>query len=210
MNAKLRKSAKDLRYYTAKMLTFKAHADQRNNRAKQPTNQRTMSEATTVKGIVKSAQAAGNFTSKTGKDAGKVKYKFDITLDNGMAGQMTCLTEELDGTECPVKVGEEREFNVYANSNPSYADNWYLKKAKSDGGFKGGGGKWTPDPEKENRKERWAKQLMITRMGCLNTAASLISAGNGDSSTDNLIDLAKTIEGHVLQGLNIEALQQGK
>lgn len=165
-----------------------------------------MSESKIVSGKVVSVQAAGHFTAKTGRDAGKNKYKFDVVLDSGEHGQLACLQNELNGTDAPVAIGETHEFNVYTNSNPDFADNWYVRKPKSEGGWKGGASKWTPDPEKENRKERWAKQIMITRQACLNTAASLISAGNGPSTIDNLTGLASQLEEWVKRGIDLKSI----
>lgn len=184
------------------MLTFKAHAAPRNfnnNRAKQPTKQSKMKTSTVVK-----VSYVKEWQNKNGP-----MYSWHVTMDNGDSGEANTKTPD----KGPWAVGEEANYSIDAKE---YNGNTYYKITKitpfqqGKPGAASGGAKWTPDPEKENRRERWAKQLMITRMGCLNTAASLISAGNGDSSTDNLIDLAKTIEGHVLHGLNIEALQQGK
>lgn len=165
-----------------------------------------MSDSKTVKGKVTHVQSAGHYTAKTGRDAGKTKYKFDVILDTEERGQLACLENELNGMDAPIAVGEIHEFSVYTSSNPEFPDNWYLRKTKAEGGWKGGGSKWTPDPEKENRKERWAKQLMITRQACLNTAASLISAGNGPSSIENLTGLASQLEEWVKRGLDLKSI----
>lgn len=168
-----------------------------------------MSDNKTVKGKVTHVQAAGHYAAKTGRDAGKTKYKFDVILDTEERGQLACLESELNGMDAPIAVGEIHEFNVYPSSNADFPDNWYLRKANGNGaGWKGGSGgsKWTPDPEKENRKERWAKQVVISRQSALNTASSLISAGCGPSTVENLTGIAEQLEKWAYRGLDLKAL----
>lgn len=194
MSEKLRKSAKDLRYYTAKMLTFKAHAGQRNNRAKQPTKPSKMKTSAVVKvSFVKEWQ------SKNGP-----MYSWHVTMDNGDSGEANTKTPD----KGPWAVGEEANYSIDAKE---YNGNTYYKITKITPFQQGkpgaaSGAKWTPDPEKESRKERWAKQILIGRQACMNTAASLISAGCGPSTVENLTGIADQLETWVKRGIDIRAL----
>lgn len=161
-----------------------------------------MGEATKIVGKVTNVQAAGRYTARSGKNEGKTLYKYDVELDNGQAGQMASETEE-----APVKVGEEVAINSY-KGNSGYPDNWYLDRPKG-GGYKGGGKQWTPDPERENRKERWAKQIMITRQACLNTACQLMSNGGAKADLKSLTETAEALEAWVKRGINLSDLVNG-
>jgi hypothetical protein len=137
---------------------------------------------------------------------GEEMYSWHVTMDNGDAGEVATKTHKE-----PWAIGEEAEFTT---EQQTYGDKTYtkIKKvfAQGGGGYKGGGGsKWTPDPEKESRVERWAKQTLIGRQACLNTAASLIASGGGPSTLDNLFALADKIEEHVHRGVDIRRLAKG-
>lgn len=143
------------------------------------------------------------FSTKNGQ-----MYSWHVTMDNGDMGE----TATKENTP-PWAVGEEAEYN---RVEEEYNGQMYvkLKKAFTQGGgkgFGGGGSKWTPDPEKESRKERWAKQIMITRMGCLNTATTLwtsVQSGNLPllEQADSVKDLAEIFETWVKRGIDLKAL----
>lgn len=167
-----------------------------------------MAENKLVSGKVFSVQAAGHYVGRSGRNEGKTIYKFDVLLDNGARGQLSCVEGELNGTEAPIAAGETHEFNVYESTNPDYQDSWYLRKPKANGSTFAGK-KWTPDPEKESRKERWAKQIMITRMGCLNSALSLNASGGIETSKgayEAVMATAEMMEAWVKRGLDLKAL----
>lgn len=138
-----------------------------------------------------------SFSTKNGE-----MHSWHVTMDNGDMGETSTKTDK-----APWAVGDEAEYTI---EEGQYGTK--IKKAFSQnagGGFSGtkpAQGKWTPDPEKETRKERWAKQIMITRQACLNTASGLISAGNGDSSIDNLTGLAEKLEKWVKRDIDLKSL----
>ena len=130
-------------------------------------------------------------------------YSWHVTMDNGDMGETSTKSDK-----APWAVGNEAEYTL---EETQYGNKIKKVYAQQGGGFKGGNAnagasKWTPDPEKETRKERWAKQIMITRLACLNTASGLISAGNGESSLDNLTGLAEKLETWTKRGIDLKAL----
>lgn len=130
-------------------------------------------------------------------------HSWHVTMDNGDAGEVN--TKSAD--KGPWEVGEEASYTMEAKD---YNGNTYYKITKitpfKQGAAQGGGSKWVPDAERESRKERWAKQLIISRQAALNTAASLISAGNGQSSVENLTGIAGQILKWTFEGINLNAL----
>ena len=166
-----------------------------------------MSDNKTVSGKVTGVQSAGTYVGKTGRNQGKTVYKFEIELDNGSKGQLSCLTEELNGTEAPVAIGQTHEFNVYASQNPQFLDSWYLRKPKAEGGgWKGGGKGWTPDPNRETAMERWAKQRLIVRQSSYGVAVNVMGALQTEPTFQALRDLAHAIEEDVYRGIDVAKL----
>jgi len=137
---------------------------------------------------------------------GEEMYSWHVTMDNGDAGEVSTKTHKE-----PWAIGEEAEFTT---EQQTYGDKTYtkIKKVFAQGGagYKGGGGgKWTPDPEKESRVERWAKQTLIGRQACLNTAASLIASGGGEATAENICGIAEKLEAWVHRGVDIRRLVKG-
>lgn len=164
-----------------------------------------MSDSIKITGTVTDVQAAGKYTAKSGKNEGKVMFKFDVHLhcEDGSDPFGQVSTEQ---TDAPVKIGDRITVNSYKAKDPQYPDSWYLDTGKGTG-FKGGQGRaWTPDPERATRKERWAVQLMITRQACLNTAASLISSGGGAADFANITGLAEQLETWVKRGIDLKSI----
>lgn len=130
------------------------------------------------------------------------QYSWHVTMDNGDAGETVTKTDMP-----PWEVGNPAEYTLEWKeyNGKSYAK---IKKAfeQRAGGNGDGKRQWTPDPEKETRKERWAKQIMIGRQACLNTAASLISAGCGPSTVENLTGLAEQLETWTKRGIDLKTL----
>lgn len=131
-------------------------------------------------------------------------FSWHVTMDNGDAGETATKANKE-----PWAVGEEAE---YTKEEKEYNGQVFTKikkvYANGQGGFHGAK-KWTPDPEKETRVERWAKQLLISRQACLNTAASLIASGAGPATIDNITALADKLAEHVYQGVDIRKLAKG-
>jgi hypothetical protein len=138
--------------------------------------------------------------------SGGEMYSWHVVMDNGDAGEVSTKTDK-----APWTIGEEAEFTT---EQQTYGDKTYTKIKKAftqGGGFKGGGGsKWTPDPEKESRVERWAKQTLIGRQACLNTAASLIASGSGEATTENICGIAEKLEAWVHRGVDMRRLAKGE
>lgn len=163
-----------------------------------------MSEARKVTGKVIDLQASGKWTAKQGTPEEKMMYRFDICIETDSGEEHGQIS--FDTTEPTVKFGDTVNVAIYP-AKGNYPPSIYLDKPRANGtASRGGARTWTPDPEKESRKERWAKQVMIMRQACLNTASSLISAGNGDSSVDNLTGLAEKLEKHVMRGFDLKSL----
>lgn len=129
-------------------------------------------------------------------------YSWTVAFDNGESAEFNTKSPDKQ----PWEVGETANYTI---EEKEYNGRIYHKGTKitpfQQGGKPGfGGGKqWTPDPEKETRKERWAKQMLISRLACLNTASSLISAGSGPSTTENLEGIAEALEKWACRGLQL-------
>lgn len=133
------------------------------------------------------------------------QYSWHVTMDNGDAGETTTKTELP-----PWEVGNTADYTMEWKeyNGQQYAKIKKVYEQRGAGGNGGGGAKkaWTPDGERETRRERWAKQIMITRQACLNTASSLISAGCGPSSLENLKGLAEDLETWVKRDIDLKKI----
>jgi len=135
-------------------------------------------------------------------------FSWQVAFDNGDSGEFNTKSPD----KGPWEVGEEANYTLEPKD---YNGTTYYKGTKitpfqqGKPAYSGGGAKWTPDPEKETRRERWAKQVIISRQSALNTASSLISAGCGPSTTDNLRDIAEQLEKWAYRGLDLKALVAG-
>jgi hypothetical protein len=135
-------------------------------------------------------------------------YSWQVAFDNGDSGEFN--TKSAD--KGPWEVGEEASYTLEAKE---YNGKMYYKGTKitpfqqGKPGYTSGASKWMPDPEKETRRERWAKQVIISRQSALNTASSLISAGCGPSTVDNLRDIAEQLERWAYRGLDLKSLVAG-
>lgn len=133
-------------------------------------------------------------------------YSWQVMFDNGDSGEFNTKSPD----KGPWDVGAEANYTLEPKD---YNGTTYYKGTKitpfQQGAPSGGGSKWTPDPEKESRKERWAKQILIGRQACMNTAASLISAGCGASTVENLTGIADQLEAWVKRGIDIRVLASG-
>lgn len=142
------------------------------------------------------------FPSKNGQ-----MHSWHVTMDNGDMGETVTKSDT-----APWQVGDEAEYNL---TYQEYNGEQYAKIKKvfanangtgNGAAFSGGKKPWTPNPESETRRERWAKQIMITRQACMNTSMSLISAGCGESTLDNLFGLAEKMEAWVKRGIDPKTL----
>lgn len=132
-------------------------------------------------------------------------HSWHVTMDNGDAGE--CNTKTAD--KGPWEVGDDASYTV---DGKEYNGNTYYKITKItpfQTGKTGGAGKaWTPDPEKETRMERWAKQRLIVRQSSWSAAihlANTLPAGEVDGA-GYVKDLAHMIEEDVYRGIDVRAL----
>lgn len=164
-----------------------------------------MNDSRKATGKVIDLQASGKWTSKKGTSEEKTMYRFDITIDTETGEESGQIS--FDTNDPPVKFGDTVNVSIYP-AKGDYPPSIYLDKPKANGfaGKAGGGKNWTPDPERESRRERWMKQILIGRQACLNTAASLISAGCGASTVENLTGIAEQLEAWTKRGLDLKSL----
>lgn len=122
-------------------------------------------------------------------------YSWNVVTEAGDSG-----TTNTTKKEAPWNVGDEAEYDV---EKTEYNGNTYtkLKKvyAQGGGGF-GGGKKWTPDPERENRHERIARQALIVRQSCLAQAMDYVCRTGDKPSLEAVLASAIAFEKHVLRG----------
>lgn len=127
-------------------------------------------------------------------------YSWYVSFDNGDHAEFNTKSPDRG----PWEVGAEANYTTEAKE---YKGNIYYKGTKITPFDQGKSGKaWTPDPERESRKERWAKQLMITRQACLNTACQLTANGGAEANIDTLKDTAAELEKWVLRGMDLHKL----
>lgn len=143
-------------------------------------------------GEVTMVQASGKYTARSGKNAGKLLYKYDVELDHTHAGQVSTESEA-----APVKLGDKITVNSYKASDPQYPDSWYLAKEGGNGfAGKGKGGDW---PTKE---ERLNNQRHIIRQNALTQAQTYIGSGalHGEPVTVKKVqEIAEQFEQWVLR-----------
>lgn len=125
---------------------------------------------------------------------GQTMHSWHVTMDNGDAGSINTREKKE-----PWAIGEEAEYTVETREYNGDTYTNIKKVYAAKGGF--GGKTWTPDPERETRLERWAKQRVISRQACLNTAASLIASGCGPATVENLTGIADKLEEWAWQGV---------
>lgn len=142
-----------------------------------------------MKAKVLKVEHAGEWNTKDGE----VMHKWNVVTDNGDAG-----TVNTKKNEAPWQVGDEAEYEVvkkeyngttYITLKKVYANNsGYQKKA------------WTPDPERENRQERIARQALIVRQSCLAQAMDYVCRTGDKPSLEAVLASAIAFEKHVLRG----------
>lgn len=144
-----------------------------------------------VKSKVLKVELVKEFQTK----AGTTMYSWNVVTEAGDSG-----TTNTAKKEAPWNVGDEAEYDV---EKTEYNGNTYtkLKKvyAQGGGGF-GGGKKWTPDPERETRKERIARQALIVRQSCLAQAMDYVCRTGDKPSLEAVLASAIAFEKHVLRG----------
>jgi len=114
-----------------------------------------------------------------------VMYKFEVSFENGDAGQY--LSKSQDQTK--FKVGQEANYTIEGkefNGQTYYT----VKPVMAQQPFQGGGGKgYQKDPETEKR---------ITRMSVLKVAGDLVI--NGEVKLHDLTKVASFLEQYVMTG----------
>jgi hypothetical protein len=146
-----------------------------------------------MKSRVDSVKYNRAFSSKNGE-----MHSWWVVMVNGDAGETATKSDK-----APWAVGDEAEYTFEDGQYPK------IKKVFAEGGGGGGFGAkkaWTPDPEKETRKERWAKQVMITRHACLNTAVEIIVGGQSKCTAQEVMILAEHLETWVKRGIDLKSL----
>ena len=146
-----------------------------------------------MKAKVLKVEHAGEWNTKDGE----VMHKWNVVTENGDAG-----TVNTKKNEAPWQVGDEAEYEVVKKE---YNGNTYttLKKVyANNGGGQGGYQKraWTPDPERENRQERIARQALIVRQSCLAQAMDYVCRTGDKPSLEAVLASAIAFEKHVLRG----------
>lgn len=146
-----------------------------------------------MKAKVLKVEHAGEWNTKDGE----VMHKWNVVTDTGDTG-----TVNTKKNEAPWNVGEEAEYEVVKKE---YNGNTYttLKKVyANNGGGQGGYQKraWTPDPERENRQERIARQALIVRQSCLAQAMDYVCRTGDKPSLEAVLASAIAFEKHVLRG----------
>jgi hypothetical protein len=147
-----------------------------------------------VKAKVLKCEFAKEFTTKDGG----IMYSWNVVTDTGDAG-----TTNTQKHEAPWNTGDEAEYDLVKKD---YNGTTYttLKKvyANSGGGFGGGARKaWTPDPERETRSERIARQLLIVRQSTMTNAMEFVCrTTKAEPSIDAVFAVQVAMEKHVLRG----------
>ena len=146
-----------------------------------------------MKAKVLKVEHAGEWNTKDGE----VMHKWNVVTENGDAG-----TVNTKKNEAPWQVGDEAEYEVVKREHNGNTYTTLKKVYANNGGGQGGYQKraWTPDPERENRQERIARQALIVRQSCLAQAMDYVCRTSDKPSLEAVLASAIAFEKHVLRG----------